>query len=84
MKLFVVTALDANENSTVFYHRVKGQVQKELSLLPLAKYKPITGKLVADNMLAVAIQDKEFVNDSKLDNVIVRIIDNKDMHRLVN
>ncbi|MCL1045547.1 nucleoside-diphosphate sugar epimerase [Shewanella electrodiphila] len=130
VKLFVVTALDANENSTVFYNRVKGQVQKELSLLPLsklyifqpslllgerasqrtledigqkffaiasgifigplAKYKPITGKLVADNMLAVAIQDYELVtdadldNDSKLDNVMVRIIDNKQMHRLVN
>ncbi len=130
VKLFVVTALDANEKSTVFYNRVKGQVQKDLSLLPLsklyifqpslllgerasqrtledigqkffaiasgifigplAKYKPITGKLVADNMLTVAVHDKELVtdadldNDSKLDNVMVRIIDNKQMHRLVN
>ncbi|MDO6611508.1 nucleoside-diphosphate sugar epimerase [Shewanella sp. 1_MG-2023] len=130
VKLFVVTALDANEKSTVFYNRVKGQVQKDLSLLPLsklyifqpslllgerasqrtledigqkffaiasgifigplAKYKPIAGKLVADNMLAVAIQDYELVtdadldNDRKLDNVMVRIIDNKQMHRLVN
>ncbi|MDO6777286.1 nucleoside-diphosphate sugar epimerase [Shewanella sp. 3_MG-2023] len=126
----VVTALDANANSSIFYNRAKGQVQQALvalnlpklmifqpSLLlgerasqrtledigqkffaiasgvfigPLAKYKPITGKLVADNMLAVAIKDEELVtdaelvNDTKLDKVEVRIIDNKQMHRLVN
>ena len=98
VKLFVVTALDANENSTVFYNRVKGQVQRDLCLSlsqhPLSKLyifqpslllgerasqrtledigqkvfcyclrdiyrpfsqvqNPFTGKLVADNMLAV-------------------------------
>ncbi|MFS1424587.1 nucleoside-diphosphate sugar epimerase [Shewanella sp. 10N.286.48.B5] len=124
VKLFVVTALDANEKSTVFYNRVKGQVQRDLSLIPLsklyifqpslllghrahqrtledigqkffaiasgvfigplAKYKPITGKLVADNMLAIAIQDKELVSDASLESKAVRIIDNKQMHRLVN
>ncbi|MCL1066021.1 nucleoside-diphosphate sugar epimerase [Shewanella olleyana] len=125
VNLFVVTALDANEKSTVFYNRVKGQVQRDLSQLPLAKlfifqpslllgqrthqrtledigqkffgiasgifigplakYKPITGKLVADNMLAVAVKaNTELVGDPSLETKAVKIIDNKQMHRLVN
>ena len=125
VKLFVVTALDANEKSSVFYNRVKGEVQRELSQLPLAsltffqpslllgeraqqrtledigqkifslvsglfvgplaKYKPITGKLVADNMLAVALKEPSGSdNDIQLDNLAVKVVDNKQMHRLVN
>ncbi|WP_285163318.1 Rossmann-fold NAD(P)-binding domain-containing protein [Shewanella goraebulensis] len=131
VELLVVTALDANEKSSVFYNRVKGEVQRDLSQLPLsklyifqpslllgerahqrtledigqkffaiasgifigplAKYKPITGKLVADNMLAVAVKDQSGSGSSsgtdsgsQLDNLTIRIIDNKQMHRLVN
>ncbi|WP_192021527.1 nucleoside-diphosphate sugar epimerase [Shewanella sp. WPAGA9] len=123
--LFVVTALNANPNSKVFYNRIKGEIQRDLALLPitsihyfqpslllgsradkrtledigqqffaiasgvfigpLAKYKPITGKLVADNMLAAAVKSNtELVSEPSLATKAVRIIDNKQMHQMVN